>query len=426
MPTPLAPTLRINVAAARDGAGLNLRPASLILRDGVILAVDRPEAIDHGDWGSVQRVIDKPRALLLPALVNAHAHLDLSHIPRQPFEGDFSTWLRGVVAQRPRDDQAIAAAVEHGLALSREAGVGWIGDIAGSVAAANARFQARDNSLPGASYLECFGIGQGQLDGYIALRQRLARVMTPSDSLTRLGISPHAPYSVGPALFTAIARLAQAEGFPLTTHLAETRDEVEFIRHGTGPLADMLRALGKFDPSITPQNLSPVEALTPALRLADWLVAHGNEASAADIRILAASRASMVYCPLASEYFGLPKDRPHPYRDMLAAGVNVCLGTDGLLCQPAGEPQPLGILPQMRRLYQRDGTDPQTMLRMATINGLTALGFPPHLATLTPGSPARFMLVDINPVNPADPLIQALRSDVTCLGIGYDLPQTGC
>ncbi len=446
----LAATVRVNVAAACDAQGLDLRPASVVIKDGLIAAIDRPTAIDRGGWSDIC-TLDRPRALLLPALVNAHAHLDLSRIPPRPFGGDFADWLKGVVADRPRDDDAIAAVVRQGLAMSRDAGVGWVGDIAGSVAAANARLNApldrqgdpavpikdpfkgppnnptnpatsQASGLPGVSYLECFGIGKGQLDGYIALKQRLARLAAPSDPLVRLGISPHAPYSAGLSLWITIARLSQSTGHRLCAHLAETPAETAFIHDAQGPLTEMLAAMGKLDDSIVAQGLSPVASVETALRQGDWLAVHCNEVDEADIRILAANRTSVVYCPAASAYFGLPSHGQHRYRQMLAAGINVCLGTDGLLCQPADVAQPLGILPQMQRLYQRDGTDPQTLLAMATVNGLTALGFAPNLATLQPGAPARFAAIEINPDDATDPLVQALSSDASATGLWMDLP----
>jgi cytosine/adenosine deaminase-related metal-dependent hydrolase len=96
---------------------------------------------------------------------------------------------------------------------------------------------------------------------------------------------------------------------------------------------------------------------------------------------------------------------------MLAAGVNVCLGTDSILCQPPNEPQPLGILPQMRFLYRRDKTDPDVLLRMATVNGLRAMGLDENLATLQAGAPARLIAVKIDPHEATDPLVQVLLND---------------
>jgi len=78
--------------------------------------------------------------------------------------------------------------------------------------------------------------------------------------------------------------------------------------------------------------------------------------------------------------------------------------------QPVDEPQPLGIMPVIRRLNARDGTSPDLLLQMATTNGMTALGFNPRDATLAPGAPAKLIRVPFDVDDPADPLSQVLRN----------------
>ena len=93
---------------------------------------------------------------------------------------------------------------------------------------------------------------------------------------------------------------------------------------------------------------------------------------------------------------------------MLGTGVNVCLGTDSIVCSDPDDPQPLGLLSAMRRLYQRDSTDPDTLLAMATTHGSKALRMGGTFATLR--GQARFACIAIDPDDPADPLKQALTS----------------
>jgi cytosine/adenosine deaminase-related metal-dependent hydrolase len=166
--------------------------------------------------------------------------------------------------------------------------------------------------------------------------------------------------------------------------------------------------------------------MAPHLAAAPWLLAHCNYVEDAHLPLLARHRASVVYCPIASAYFGHPRrgfrgsDGHHRYRDMLAAGVNVCLGTDSILCQPADETQPHSILAQMRFLFQRDHTDPDTLLAMATTRGLRALGLPARHATLQPGSPARLAAIAIDPADSTDPLRQALESTAPVHPVTFD------
>ena len=222
------------------------------------------------------------------------------------------------------------------------------------------------------------------------------------------GITPHAPYSAGMRLYDAAARFSQISGCRLTTHLAETVEEIQFVRDGVGPCADLLHDLGKWDVSIKPTGLHPVDWVAPLLKNAHWLLAHCNYVEDSHIALLAKSRASVVYCPLASEYFG---HVAHRYRDMLEAGVNVCLGTDSILCQPPENTQPLGIWPQMRRLFRRDGTDADTLLTMATVNGMRGLELARIDATFGSGSRSWLASVRIDPNDVTDPLTQALEND---------------
>ena len=423
-PEPQATLYR--AAAVRDAAGVEARPGMVLVRGGEIVAAGSAKDVGQAH-GEVDRIVELPDLLLLPALVNSHAHLDLTLLGPRPFAGDFSAWLLNVRDQRPQDGPTAAAAVEQGLRLSAEAGVGHIGDIAAAPAAVLARLAVcpglPGQALPGAgiggvSYLEAFGVGHKQKDGFIAVLECLRAL--PSDKTgylphapIALGLQPHAPYSAGLSLYNALGRFAAERDLRLSTHLAESQDELDFVRSADGPLADLRRRLGKWDDAIVATGAHPVDYLEPELRRGGWLAAHCNYVGDDQVHLLAYTRTSVVYCPTASAYFHEPRDRDghplrHRYRDMIDAGINVCLGTDSILCQDPAQPQPLGILPQMRFLYHRDQTDPMLLLRMATVNGLKAMDLPESAATLQPGSPARLIGVPIDPTDPADALVQAL------------------
>lgn len=428
------PTI-LRAAAVRDAMGTNLRPGVVVVQEGRVLLAASP---DHPELRSFRggRTVDLPRSLLLPVMVNAHAHLDLAGLGPQPYGGSFPGWLADVVKRRPATDAAIVAAVAAGAAGSIEAGVGFVGDIAGSAAAVAARLRAAPGGasaagvvpwLPGVSYLECFGNGRRQMAGFIDLMERIATLPVAGgvDSVgtaVSFGIQPHAPYSAGLALYNAVGRYAQERDYRLSTHLAETREEVEFIRDGTGPMAELIRSMGKWDDLLQPTGMHPVEWLSPELRRGGWTLAHCNYVDIEQIRLLAYCRASVAYCPIASAYFG---HHGHPYRTMIEAGVNVCLGTDSILCQPADEPQPLGIVPQMRYLYRRDRTDPATLLAMATTHGLRAMGLSESLTSFQRGAPARFIRIDIDPADAADPLIQAMLGSSPVTPLTFDPPAQG-
>ncbi|MEL7473993.1 MAG: amidohydrolase family protein, partial [Planctomycetota bacterium] len=134
------------------------------------------------------------------------------------------------------------------------------------------------------------------------------------------------------------------------------------------------------------------------------LAAHVADVRDADIHTLAAAGVSVAYCPRAAEFFDVPRDLgPHRYRDLLDAGVNVCLGTDSLAGLPTSAADPtrgaFGPLADARRLHQRDGVDPRTLLAMATTRGAQALGLNPEAFTLNAPAPPAGLTLCRTPAN---------------------------
>ncbi len=400
-------------AAIRDAQGTNARPGAVAVKHGMVVASGHPDSLPKRLLRNAT-FIDRPKDLILPAFVNAHTHLDLTSLGPIPHTGSFSDWLSNVIHSRPTEPKRIIESVRQGLRLSREAGTGHLGDIAGSTAAIMARRQAPNEALiPGVSYMECFGLGDQQHASIVRVERALNDLPFESridnhDRGAVLGLSPHAPYSTGIEVYKAARRLSHTRFYRLTTHLAESPEEIEFVRDATGPFADLLRSLNKFPADHEPSGQHPVHWLEPVLKHARWLLAHCNYVDDEHIEIIQRTGTSVVYCPVASDYFG---HRDHRYRDMIDAGVNVCLGTDSILCQPPDEPQPMGILPQMRHLFKRDETDPNLLLKMATTNGMLALEFAETSATLQKRAPAKFAAIKIDPNDPLDPLVQALSGD---------------
>lgn len=402
--------------AVQDAAGCSARDGAIAVSGGRVIAAGSYDEIPRRIRENAQ-LIDRRGELLIPAMVNAHAHLDLAGLAPSPYAGDFLAWLRDVMGRRPTTTQEITAAVHLGLAMSRQSGVAHVGDIAGSPTAIIARQQApADVSLPGVSYLECFGLGDRQTP---AIEQAAAALdalpfevpLPPHARGIVLGLSPHAPYSAGQTLYEQATQLSHARIYRLSTHLAESLDEIAFIRSGTGPFVDMLKDMGKWDDSIKPTGKHPIDWLEPQLKHGRWLVAHCNYVEDDHIELLSKTGTSVAYCPIASDYFG---HRGHRYRDMLAQDVNVCLGTDSILCQPPANgtnDQPLSIMAQMRHLFRRDGTDPLLLLKMATTNGMIALELAEADATFAAGAPAIFAALPIDSDSAVDPLTQALASD---------------
>ena len=349
--------------------------------------------------------LDLPDCTLLPGLVNAHVHLDLTSIGPQPFDASagFAGWLAMVREQRPVEPEAISRATARGIALARAAGVVAVGDIAGAPLGSPTLvpWQAlRDSPMLGVSFVEFFAIGTREaqrIGGLRALIDEHAPAFRDAGAV-RLGLQPHAPNTVGIAAYREAVALAAGLGCPLATHLAESPAEREFIAHGTGPQRALLESVGFWHEAIeVGSGLHPVEHLAPVLRAArdagcgPMLVAHANDATNRAIELLAVSGATVAYCPRAASYFGFPEQLgPHRWRDMQAAGVPVALGTDSIINLEAdaarAETGLFGPLSDARLLAARDGARARELVPMLTTVAAQALGLGPDRFRFTPGS----------------------------------------
>ena len=376
----------LRATAAADAAGV-IQPAHLVVEAGRLLAVGTP-----GEIGPVNaEIIDLGARVVIPALVNAHAHLDLTDVGPVSIESGFDAWLGEIRTRRPSDPTSTQAAVQAGIQASVAGGVVAVGDIAGAFGLDATRALA-EGPLGGVSFIEVFGIGERLSAGEaavdrIATDASLRELERPG---FRIGISPHAPYSCGPKVFERAART----GFPVCTHLAETPEEAAFTRDASGPFIDLLRrvgSLGATDPraalGLAPGEIGPhpIELLTGIRPVVPWLVAHvnyptepdesGDEATNFERRAsaLRAMGAIVAFCPRAARFLDHPRPGRdgHPWRRLLAAGVPVALGTDGLPCLDT--PGRLSTLDDARLLW-KEGADLPTVLGMATLTGARALG----------------------------------------------------
>jgi len=396
--------VRVDAAALMDGSGFFAAPGSVLFEVHTspdvggqgwhtrTLAVGQTSDVLSHPANQYAEVIGCPDSVVIPGLVNAHTHLDLTHLGPRPHNPDqgFVPWINMIRDGRHTDAAMISDSVRSGLALSLAGGTVAIGDIAGAPMGRPSLVPWRTRSaagIRGISFLEFFGIGKGAARGLEAITDTLMAAALDATSGNGLGIQPHAPNTVALGVYAeAINRARQILGPSVRscTHLAESAEEHEFVANARGPQREMLESLGMWDDAMLAEiglGRSPVEHLSKVLGQAPMLVAHVNDADDRAIEILAHARASVVHCPHASSYFGASRHfGPHRYRAMLNAGITVALGTDSIVNLPHDSVSPsvgMSILKEMALLHQRDGTDPSTLLRMGTINGALTLGLEP-------------------------------------------------
>lgn len=365
-----------------------IREGAVLVDDGIIVWVGPRAAAPIGEAGDSGDVAIEPlgRAVLLPGLVNAHTHLELTTL-RGFLEGfDFREWLRTLTEVRrdllTPDDLVDASRV--GIAEALRHGITTMADTTDSAAPLQAM---REMGVRGIGYVEVFGPDPAQCgESMQRLKARVEALRALDTSLVRVGISPHAPYTVSATLFRAAAGLARDERLPMAVHIAESAAEVSFVRDGAGPFAERLRARGI---GVAPQASSPI-ALLDACGVLDVrpLLIHAIRVDDADLARIADAGATIVHCPISNAKLGhgiAPLDR------MLAHGVAVGLGSDSVASNDR-----MHLLDEARqatlmhavRSGQPDSLDAHTALTLATQGGAAALGLADRIGTLTPGKAA--------------------------------------
>ena len=372
----------IEVGGAADAEGA-CEPAWIGFRNGAVAGVSGEPP--SGDIASLTR---RTELLVTPALINPHTHLDLTSVGPVGMDGGFDRWLETVRTRRPDTDPAIRSSIEAGLSASRDGGVIGVGDIVG--ARPDAAIDALGRGpLASVAFIECLGIGRREEAG-LQMVDRVRHHQSRTSGRTKVGLSPHAPYSCSPAVYDA----AVASGLPVTTHVAESLEELEFCRHGRGPLVSLLRRVGAIgeDDGVEGGGRHPVLQLPPS-EDHPWVLAHVNllGSSEAEEREVAAwlrtNRATVVYCPRAAAMLGhLSRAKSeHPWRRMLDLGVRVAIGTDGSPCLDRADR--ISPMDDLSRLLERPEDLPR-LLEMATIAGAVALGWNPDALRFRTGCAA--------------------------------------
>lgn len=370
-----------------------------MIRDGSVVVVD----------GLIREVGERvtPRGpieelagcVLLPGLINAHAHLEFSALERPLGEPGMGLveWIREVIAWRTQRKRSVEAAIERGLRDSLAGGVTTIGEIATASAAA----YACDPSPRLALLHEVIGFSKGRVDSVAAdLRQRL-KAAPPRQSVA-VGISPHAPYTVHPELLRRLVAASRAQNCPVAMHLAESPAELELLAHGTGPFQELLAERSMWDEAAIPRDSTTADYLRVLSEAPRALVVHGNYLSKSEIEFLRRQRAmSVVYCPRTHAYFQHPR---YPLAEMLAADVRVVLGTDGRASSPD-----LSLLAELQWVAgQFPEIAGERILRMGTLDSAEALGLAAQLGSLVVGKQADLVAIAVEDLS-VDPYAAVLK-----------------
>ena len=387
--------------------------SALILRSRVVLPMCRPAIADGavvisgrrirsiGRWETIRKefsapVVDLGDSALLPGLINAHCHLEYTDLageflpPRH-----FSDWLKLIVAAKgTRTDADFAAAWQRGAQMLLRTGTTTVADIA-----ALPGILPQPTPLRVFSFLEMTGVKSQQPPAQI-VATAAAKIKSLRGAGWLAGFSPHSPYSTTPELLRRTAQTARRNRWRVTTHVAESSEEFEMFAHARGRIFDWLK--NQRDCSDCGLG-SPVHHLARSGLLgANFLAVHVNSLAPGDAALLARKKSSVVHCPRSHSFFGHPK---FPFKQLVAAGVNICLGTDSLASIETKRNQSpeLNLFSELRSFARKNrDTPPGTILHLATLNAAKALGLARQIGELSAGAhadviaiPCREKLADV-------------------------------
>ena len=364
------------------------------IRDGWI-AVDRGRVAATGRRAPADDAdaVDLGEVVVLPGLVNAHTHLELSYLRGAvPPSAAFITWVRGLIAARrqrpdPRAPEVLAA-IDDAISDVIASGTAIVGDVSNTLTTFGPLARS---PLAAVVFYELIRFNAPDPEAVVEQACREIDTLVPTDRV-HASLAAHAPYSVAPLVFRAIRRAVDREPFaPCSVHLSEAAEEVEFIRSGGGPWRALLQELGSWDPAWVPPGGTPVQFLDDSGFLdARVLAVHGVQMTDADLRRLVARGTPLVTCPRSNGQTGAGAP---PIEDFYRSGVRVAIGTDSLASAP--DLNLFAELATMRALAP--GVPAAALLDSATRQGARALAFDGAYGTIEPGKYARLITVAVPP-----------------------------
>lgn len=336
---------------------------------------------------------------IVPGFVNAHTHLELTVLRGFIENVDFPAWIRRLTTAKlqhlTQEDTLVSSRL--GALECLASGVTTVGEIMDVGTSWKAM---QEFGLRGVVYQEVFGPGEDMVSqAFEELVRKIDRFRAEETATLRVGVSPHAPYTVHPELFTKVGSYARSASLGVAIHAAESRDEGVFVREGQGFFADFLRGRGI---PVSARGITPIAYLDSLGVVGpETLLVHAIDVEDSDLSILCGRRPRIAHCPKSNLKLG---HRIARIRDFLDAQLTVGLGTDSMASNNAVdmfEEMRAAVFLQRTRTGCVDALDAHTALRMATLDAAECLGLSKYVGSLEAGKRADFVVVDLN-----DPALQ--------------------
>jgi aminodeoxyfutalosine deaminase len=390
--------LPISAPAIREGA--------ILVRDGRIEAVGRLE--DLGQQAADAELRYYPHYTIVPGAINTHAHLGFRR-GDAPEGGSFSKWLARLIERLPEKEKWTAEAARASAREAIEAGTTFMAE---SSPYGECLPQLAESGMAGTVYAEFFPHEIGTPEEAVEfIIQKVRGLREGLPERVDAQVSVHSPYTVDPGSSRLAARRTRELGWRLAIHLSESPEEVEFVREGTGGLADIFGRNDWGGVGVSPVKYAEqIELLAP-----ETIAAHlATGVSEEDLEILARTGVAAAHCPRSNDFLNCGVS---PVPMMMERGVRVGMGTDGLWSSPS-----MNLFEETLFAVKLHGFDGATGLRLATLGGARALGI--EAGSLEAGKWADLAVVTVDPgdQDPDREVIEAAAGGaVTATVVGGDV-----
>src|SRR6266542_2997107 len=362
---------------------------------GSVVEVGKFDSIKKGNSGEV---LDLGEQALLPGLINAHCHLDYTCLRGKiPPRKSFADWIRAINAEKAKLlHQDYVASINEGFAEAKRFGTTTIANLT-AFPELISQIQALIRTWWFAELIDVRSPKRANELVDLAVeslgRARPEPVQSEVEGGAPGGLAPHALFTASKDLYRCCDDVARRENILLTTHLAESREEMEMFRDGSGRLYEFMKVIGrdmKDCSGETPLALFVKSFGAPGGRAlpGEWIVAHLNELAESDFELLKdlTNKFHVVHSPRSHDYFGHSHFR---FENLRALGFNICLGTDSLASN-----QSLSLFAEMRQFQRSEpGISPDKLFEMVTINAALALHQKKSLGRIRPGFQADLIAV---------------------------------
>lgn len=356
----------------------------IIILDDYNTIIELTQAADH-DPSTVKRY----RGAIIPGFINAHCHLELSHMYGMVESGTgLLPFMQKVVQMREINQEVIDQAIRDGDQEMFDNGIVAVGDISNQVDTFDTK---RRSPIRYYTFVEMFDFMQPKKADEFFTKYYEVFQQAPDDNSNRKTAVPHAPYSVSPALFEKIKSL-QDPTSTVSIHNQETAEEDQLFRHGTGKFRDFFQefgfALDHFQPTGSSSIRYTLSHLDPKQRT---LLVHNTMTPGEDVAFVEhwSNSVYWVTCPNANLY--IENRLPH-YQKFVDHKCKICVGTDSLTSNWG-----LSIWEELKTIHRFQSYVPvEELIKWATINGARALGFEESLGSIEQGKRPGLNLVELD------------------------------